>query len=95
MCPSAARSKSTDFTPTYRATNDYEVASAFLEVDAVAGKDVVLHFRPETSGTNRSLIINGFEIDAADPHQKAIKPSPANDDEHWPNESAVDLESAG
>ena len=74
---------------TYRATNDYEVASAFLEVEAVAGKDVVIHFQSESSGANQSLIINGFEIDTADPHKKAVKPSPANDDEHWPNESAL------
>ncbi|MGH7951600.1 MAG: T9SS C-terminal target domain-containing protein [Limisphaerales bacterium] len=76
-------------TPTYRATNDYEVASAFLEVNAVARKDVVIHFRPENSEANQSLIINGFEIDTSDPHKKAIKPSPANDDEHWPNEKAL------
>jgi hypothetical protein len=75
--------------PTYRATNDYEVASTFLEVAAVAGKDVVIHFRPNEASTNRSLIINGFEIDTVNPHLKAIKPSPANDDEHWPNESAL------
>ena len=74
---------------TYRATNDYEVACAFLEVEAVAGKDVVIHFQPESSGANQSLIINGFEIDTAAPHRKAIKPSPANDDEHWPNESPL------
>jgi len=77
------------FAPTQRATNDYEVASTFLEVVAVAGKDVVVHFRPEKSGANRSLIINGFEIDTVNPRQKAIKPSPANDDEHWPNGSAL------
>jgi len=97
------------FTPTKRATNDYDVASVFLEVDAVAGKDVVIHFRPATllevkavsgkdidinyspdkSNANRSLILNGFEIDTVNPHQKAIKPSPANDDEHWLNGSAL------
>jgi hypothetical protein len=74
---------------TYRATNDYDVASTFLEIEALAGKDVVIHFRPEDSSGGQSLIINGFEIDSADPHRKAIKPSPANDDEHWPNESAL------
>ncbi|HKW28087.1 MAG TPA: T9SS C-terminal target domain-containing protein [Verrucomicrobiae bacterium] len=74
-----------DFTPTHRATNDDEVASTFLEVDATAGKDVVLHFRPEPSGTNRSLILNGFAIDVPDPRRQAIEPAPANDDEHWPN----------
>jgi hypothetical protein len=76
-------------TPTKRVTNDYDVASAFLEVEAVAGKDVVIQFRPDTAGANRSLVINGFEIDTVDPHKKTIKPSPANDDEHWPNESAL------
>ena len=80
--------------PTYRATNDYEVASTFLAVEAVAGKDVVIHFQPEKSGANQSLIINGFEIDTADPHQKAIEPSPANDDEHWPNRNRLNLDYA-
>ncbi|MEI6196103.1 MAG: hypothetical protein WCS42_17425, partial [Verrucomicrobiota bacterium] len=74
---------------TYRATNDYDVASTFLKVDAVAGKDVVIQFRPEAGSANQSLMINGFEIDSADPHRKAIKPAPANEDEHWPNESAL------
>jgi hypothetical protein len=71
----------------FRATNDYEAASAFLKVEAVAGKDVVIHFN--NSSTNGSLIINGFEIDTVNPHQKAVKPLPANDDEHWPNQSAL------
>lgn len=78
-----------NFAPSKRATNDYDVASTFLEVEAVAGKEVVIHFQPENSSTNRSLIINGFEIDTVNPRLKAIKPSPANDDEHWPNESAL------
>jgi len=75
--------------PTSRVTNDYDVASAFIEVEAQAGKDVVISFQPEKSGANRSLIINGFAIDQPDPRQQAIKPAPANDDEHWPNESAL------
>lgn len=65
-----------------RATNDYELASAFIELEAVAGRDVVLHFRPSSSSANRSIVINGFEIDTVDPRKKAIKPLPANDDEH-------------
>ena len=75
--------------PTWRATNDYEVASTYMNVAAVAGQDTVLRFVPADYATNRSLIINGFEIDTADPHTKAIKPLPANDDEHWPNENAL------
>src|SRR3569833_3007278 len=73
--------------PSVRATNDYEVASAFVEVTAQAGKDVVVLLEPEHAG--QSVIINGFEIDEANPKLKAIKPLPANDDEHWPNESAL------
>ena len=79
--------------PTVRATNDYEVASAFIQLEAEAGKDVVIHFQPEksdaNSNANSSFIINGFEIDGVNPRLAAIKPSPANDDEHWPNESAL------
>lgn len=78
-----------NFTPTFRATNDDEVASAFFQVEAAAGKPVVVQFRPADAGANRSLILNGFEIDCPDPHAKAIKPSPPNDDEHWPNGSAL------
>ena len=75
--------------PTYRATNDYEAASACLEFAAVAGRPVVIHYQPESLATNQSLIINGFEIDTVDPLKKAVKPAPANDEEHWPNEAAL------
>lgn len=75
--------------PTSRATNDYEVASAFVEFEAKTGKDVVIRFQPEKSAANRSLVINGFEIDSVNPRLKAIRPAPANDDEHWPNETAL------
>jgi hypothetical protein len=67
---------------TARATNDYEVASAFVTIHAVAGQDVNLRFRPSGSGGNRSIVLNGFEIDTVDPRTKAIKPLPADDDEH-------------
>ncbi len=59
--------------PSVRATNDYDVASAFVEVEASTGKDLVIHFQPDSSGTNRSIIFNGFEIDGANPQLKAIK----------------------
>jgi hypothetical protein len=75
--------------PSLCATNDYQVASAFVEVEAKAGKDVVIRFQPESSSPNHGLVINGFEIDTVNPRLKAIEPSPANDDEHWPNESPL------
>jgi hypothetical protein len=79
----------TNFTPSFRATNDYYVASTFFSVETVAGKPVVIQFRPAGAGAPRSLILNGFEIDCPNPHTKAIVPSPANDDEHWPNKSPL------
>jgi hypothetical protein len=84
-----------DLRPTNWATNDYEVASAFIEVQAEAGKDVVIRFQPEKSSANRSLIINGFEIDSVNPQLKATEPSPANDDEHWANESPLTWRAPG
>src|SRR5690242_18387622 len=63
-----------NFLPTNRATNDYDVASAFLELEAYAGKDVVIKFVPNKSGSNPNFIINGFEIDSVNPRWKAIKP---------------------
>lgn len=74
-----------NFVPSIRATNDYEVACIFLEVNAKAGKDVVVHFQADKA--SGGLIINGFELDCANPRTKAIKPLPANDDEHWPSET--------
>ena len=68
---------------TRRATNDYELASAFVEFAAEAGKDVLLRFRADAESPNRSIVINGFEIDTTDPHKKALKPIPANDEEHF------------
>jgi hypothetical protein len=78
-----------NFVPSWRATNDYEMTSACLPVKAVAGRDVIVHFQPVKSAANRSIIINGFAIDVPAPHKQAVKPSPANDDEHWLNAAAL------
>jgi len=74
---------------TVRATNDYELASACVRITAEPGQDLVLHLRPAATSPNRSLVLNGFELDAPDPRLKAAKPSPANDDEHFPEGSAL------
>jgi hypothetical protein len=78
-----------NFTPSFRATNNYEVASTYFQVNATSGRDVVIDFQPEKPSENQSIIVNGFEIDSANPRTKAIEPSPGNDDEHWPGESAL------
>ncbi len=68
------------FTPSREATSDYDLASAYLAVNAVAGHDVTIEFKPLKAGA--SAIINGIEIDTVNPRAKATKPVPANDDEH-------------
>ncbi len=72
----------THLQPTVQATNDYEVTTACVQVVAEAGKDVVLKFVPVGPAAVTNVILNGFEIDTSDPASKAIKPLPANDDEH-------------
>lgn len=78
-----------DFAPTLRATNDYEVAATFLDLNVVPGRNVTVHFQPDSIGAARSFIINGFAIDVADPRKQASEPAPANDDEHWANETPL------
>ncbi len=66
-------------TPTVRATDDCDVASAFVTFTAEAGKDVVV-----TISGDSGVTLNGFEIDRSDPSKRAGKPSPVADDEHAP-----------
>jgi Protein of unknown function (DUF3826) len=64
-------------TPSVRATDDFDAASAFVTFDAEAGKDVVVTFTGESG-----VILNGFELDRSDPAKRAGKPFPITDDEH-------------
>ena len=67
--------------PTHRVANDYDAACAFVEVEAKAGQDMVLTFRPE--GEPATIVINGFEIGSGgNPAERANKPIPADGDEH-------------
>lgn len=81
----AAGSATAKVTPTRKTKGDEDAAAAFVTFDAEAGKDVVITVKAEGK---TSLIINGFELDTADPARRANKPSPAEDDEHAP-ENAV------
>jgi hypothetical protein len=76
------KSALTGIQPTVQGTNDYEVTSVCVPVMAEAGKDVVLKFVGTGSSGTSNVVLNGFEIDSSDPALKAIKPFPANDDEH-------------
>lgn len=68
-------------TPTKQVIHDADAASAYVEFEAAAGKDVVVAFTPEEG---RSVIVNGFEIDRSNPARRAAKPAPFDADEHAP-----------
>lgn len=72
-----------------KVTDPYDAASAFVSFDAVAGKDVVIRFRPDGSGKLDNVILNGFEVDAPDPATLARKPVPADRDWHAPPDLAL------
>jgi hypothetical protein len=73
-------------TPTHRVTHDADAASAFVEFDAAAGRDVVVTCTPDAGGT---VVLNGFEIDRSHPARRAAKPAPADDDEHAPEDPVL------
>src|SRR5262245_25506131 len=68
--------------PSIQVTNDYEVASAFVRVNAEAGKELVLKLVSVGSSGAAGMVLNGFEIDTGNPAARATKPSPADRDEH-------------
>lgn len=63
--------------PAALVTNDFELAHGFVEFTATAGKPVVV--RVEAAG---AVVLNGFELDAANPALRASRPQPANFDGH-------------
>jgi len=67
--------------PSSKATSDDDVATAYVEFDAPPSGEVVVKLTPPSGGLAR-VVLNGFELDAADPAQRALKPSPAWGDEH-------------
>jgi hypothetical protein len=71
--------KASGIIPSHRVASDYDAASAYVEFNATAGKDVAISIRPDGAGV---VILNGFEIDTIDPSRKAIKPLPAVENEH-------------
>jgi hypothetical protein len=80
---SVANGPSVTVTPTKQVKHDEDAATAYLEFEAVKDKEVVVVFTPEAGG---SVVLNGFEIDRPDPARRAGKPSPADGDEHAPDD---------
>lgn len=70
-----------DVRATSKVHDDADAGSAFVELEA-SGAPVVVTFRATADSPGREVIINGFEVDGPDPGRKAVKPVPADGDEH-------------
>jgi len=78
-----ARDVASGVVPAHRVEHDDEVAVVFTEFEAAADKPVTVRFSPAAGGGPvRSLFLNGFAIDEADPRPQARRPEPADGDEH-------------
>jgi hypothetical protein len=65
--------------PTTVVTSDEDAAIGNLVLDARPDRDVTVTIRRIDGGP---VVLNGFELDTADPLRRAIKPSPQDRDEH-------------
>ena len=67
-----------------RVLNNADAATAYLELNAQDGQDVVVLFQADTNNTatDKNVCIDGFEIDTPNSSLKAVKPVPADRDEH-------------
>lgn len=65
--------------PSERVLDNTDCATAYLNLEASAGKEVVVLFK---SVTGAPLVINGFELNTADSKATARHPLPFNGDEH-------------
>ena len=67
-----------------RVTDNTQATTAYLAVNAEAGRDVVVLLKAETRGQakSRNVHINGFEIDTPNPKAQAHRPFPVHADEH-------------
>ena len=74
----------TNLVPSNRVTNNYDAASAFMNVVAQEDQDVVILYQADTNNTatDKNVCIDGLEIDTVNSTLKAINPTPANGDEH-------------
>ena len=78
-----AREVAQGVVPAHRVEHDDEAAVVFAEFEAAADKPVTVRFSPAAGGGPvRSLFLNGFTIDEADPRPQARRPGPADGDEH-------------
>ena len=70
--------------PSVRAVKTADAKSAYLTFQATTGKDVVILFAAERSGseTYKNVMLNGFELNTPNIFNQATNPAPKHNDEH-------------
>lgn len=70
--------------PSCRVHENSDAQTAYLHFTAQAGKDVVILFQPDQASqvADKTLIINGFELNTPNAIDIARKPVPTNNNEH-------------
>lgn len=70
--------------PSFRVHENSDSKTAYLHLNAQAGKDIVILFEADKSSTaaNKNVIINGFELNTSNIINAARKPQPVNGNEH-------------
>ncbi len=75
---SAGDRKVTGIEPSREPRHNDDVGTSFIEFEANAGQPVVIRI---ASSSDR-VVLNGFALDATDPHKKASKPVPVHYERH-------------
>ena len=79
--------RSPAFQPTKRVATNEAAESAYLEFEVKDSQPVVVVVSANSGEGTATAVLNGIEIDAADPKQRAILPVPADRDWHADGDS--------
>lgn len=73
-----------DLEQSNRVTSDSDAATAFITFEVEAGETAVLRFKtmPESTASDKSVYLNGFELNTGDAARQPSHPYPADRDEH-------------
>jgi hypothetical protein len=76
--------KVTGAKPSIQAPENAKATTAWFDLDAQAGKDVVILFKAQTSSgaASKNVMVNGFALNVPNLADQATRPSPETGDEH-------------
>ncbi len=81
-------------TPSFQVADDRDAAFAHLDFEVPASGTVTLLVAPAAPSPEAQVVLNGFVLDQTNPALLASRPSPANGDEHAPEDSVLSWRAA-